>query len=101
MQLLRLLEQEEYDQLDYRMKNTRMAFSRGDCYHEFEKHLLSMISRLVKARSNQDKMDCLSSYKELFLTLKNDPCNQGGFRRFDICWWIDQKISEQGRRSQR
>ena len=81
-----------YEHLSYQIKNTRELIKRQNYYFEFEKNCIEFLSKLCKV--TEDKKDNLFViYHEKFVELHKKKWELDAFEKFDILWWIKEKIS--------
>ena len=80
-----------HEHLSYQIKNTKELIKRQDYYFEFEKICIDFLSKLCKT-SKDNKKDLLQKYHAKFTNLSKNTWELDAFEKFDILWWIKERI---------
>jgi len=81
-----------FDYLSYQLKNTKQLLQRQEYLYGFEENAIALLSKLHKAKTKKERTLILEDYQIVFDDLAQRTWEIDAFERFNIQYWIHQKL---------
>lgn len=83
-----------FDYLSYQLKNTKQLLQRQDYLYGFEIKAITLLAKLYKVKTEQEKTIVLENYQNIFDDLAQNTWELDAFERFNIRYWLQQKLKD-------
>lgn len=92
LHLINHVEMGNLQYLAYKLRSTYNFIKRMKKVHNFEKVTLLFLKKLINIGNSTDLIQLVSTYKEKFEALENDPFERMIIKNFDIISWLESKL---------
>lgn len=93
LRLIVFYEQEDYDLIDYQIKNTRYYMEKKNRLYKFETVFLKFLGKTLRdVALEESRIEAFKDFRKEFIELSKDPYESKMFEDFDFISWVDSKI---------